>query len=209
MRSMLESVPDEGFRNLVNDAAKGIPAAEDLLAQFYLMGVRVPRNDKQGQRLFTAQYALLLDESAGTFSISHEVRDPKTQERRTAEYAIFLDTTRPHLGGRRWWFRCPYTSRRAMKLYLFPSSEKFCCRTALHPAPTYLIQRVSGLKKATLRRWALRERMGSDDSLFTLSKPKGMHHRTFAEYQLEDSLLERDELLVASRHFGFDVSQFI
>jgi hypothetical protein len=163
--------------------------------------------DKQEQRLLTAKYALLLDECSGTLSISHEVRDPKTQQRRTADYPIFLDTTRPHLGGQRWWFRCPYTSRRAMKLYLFPSSEKFCCRTALHPVPTYLIQRVSGLKKATLRRWALRERMGSDDSLFTLSKPKGMHHRTFVEYQRQDVALEHEELLAASRRFGFDVCQ--
>jgi hypothetical protein len=164
--------------------------------------------DKQGQRLLTAKYALLLDETSGTLSLSHEVHDPKTQERRTAEYPIFLDTTRPHLGGQRWWFRCPYTSRRAMKLYLFPSEEKFRCRTALHPAPTYLIQRVSGLKKTTLRRWTLRERMGSDDSLFTLSKPRGMHQRTFVEYQRRDVELEREELLAASRRFGFDVCQF-
>jgi TPR repeat protein len=51
MRSMLESVPDDGFRNLVDDAAKGIPAAEDLLAQFYFMGVRVPRNYAESQAL--------------------------------------------------------------------------------------------------------------------------------------------------------------
>lgn len=165
--------------------------------------------DRYGQRLLSAKYALILDEGSGVLSLSYQVIDSNKQERRTAEYVIRLDTTRPHLGGLRWWFRCPYTGRRARKLYLFPRNDKFCCRTALHPAPTYLIQRVSGLRRATLRRWALRERMGSDDSLYTLRKPKGMHQRTFAEYEQRDSELEREELLAASRRFGIDVCQLI
>jgi len=48
---------------------------------------------------------------------------------------IRLQTTRPHLGGVRWWFTCPLISngvaceRRMAKLYLPPRDRLFGCRT--------------------------------------------------------------------------------
>jgi len=48
---------------------------------------------------------------------------------------IRLQTTRPHLGGVRWWFTCPLISSgiacewRVAKLYLPPGSRHFGCRT--------------------------------------------------------------------------------
>jgi hypothetical protein len=39
-------------------------------------------------------------------------------ERRESDYWIELATTPQPFGGRRWWFVCPRTGRRAEKLYL-------------------------------------------------------------------------------------------
>ncbi len=47
---------------------------------------------------------------------------------------ILLENTRPHFGGRRWWFTCPlrvggrYCGRRVGKLYLPPGGKYFGCR---------------------------------------------------------------------------------
>ncbi|NPU98912.1 MAG: hypothetical protein HPY51_17075 [Candidatus Omnitrophica bacterium] len=43
-------------------------------------------------------------------------------------YTIYLVATRPHYGGRRWWFECPACGRRCFKLYLPPGATVFACR---------------------------------------------------------------------------------
>ena len=56
----------------------------------------------------------------------------RTQEE--IEYAIALQTTRLHSGGRRWWFTCPLIingdacERRVGKLYLPPGARYYGCR---------------------------------------------------------------------------------
>ncbi|HXG68722.1 MAG TPA: hypothetical protein VNO70_26735 [Blastocatellia bacterium] len=44
------------------------------------------------------------------------------------DYKVALTTTRPHFGGRRWWFVCPLCARRVGKLYLPPGGRYFGCR---------------------------------------------------------------------------------
>ena len=52
----------------------------------------------------------------------------------SADYHVRLATTRPRIGGSRWWFVCPLVgsgppcSRRVGKLYLPPRSRYFGCR---------------------------------------------------------------------------------
>jgi hypothetical protein len=49
-------------------------------------------------------------------------------------YRVELETTRPHLGGLRWWFSCPLSvdgracGRRVAKLYLPPGGRYYGCR---------------------------------------------------------------------------------
>jgi hypothetical protein len=43
---------------------------------------------------------------------------------------IYLATTRPHLGGLRWWFVCPRLNRRVRKLYLPLGGRHFWSRHA-------------------------------------------------------------------------------
>src|ERR1019366_1036093 len=49
-----------------------------------------------------------------------------------SEQTIAFVSTRPHLGGIRWWFQCPSCSRRASFLYLPPRSTRFACRVCCH-----------------------------------------------------------------------------
>jgi|SRR5579859_7612415 len=42
--------------------------------------------------------------------------------------ALQLSTTRLNYGGLRLWMHCPLCSARVGKLYLSPSSDRFCCR---------------------------------------------------------------------------------
>ena len=46
------------------------------------------------------------------------------------DYRIRLTTTRTHLGGIRWWFRCPATQLRTAKLYLPAKGSRFLSRRA-------------------------------------------------------------------------------
>src|ERR1700690_1949778 len=51
-------------------------------------------------------------------------------ERRESDYWISLETTPQPFGGRRWWFVCPRTGRRAGKLYLPNGAFIFAARQA-------------------------------------------------------------------------------
>ncbi len=46
------------------------------------------------------------------------------------DYHVILVSTRPYLGGLRWWFLCPAEGclRQVAKLYLPPGARYFCCR---------------------------------------------------------------------------------
>jgi hypothetical protein len=98
-------------------------------------------------------------------------------------------------GGRRWYMHCPYTGRRALKLYKFGGIEKFCSRTAIRPQPTYASQRTGGSDRIIAQRWELRRKMGDEfsDLFGEPYKPKGMHWRTFQRYADRDAELERRE----------------
>jgi hypothetical protein len=53
---------------------------------------------------------------------------------KTIEQPVALQTSRPHLGGERWWMTCPSAvdgrpcRRRVAKLYLSPGASLFACR---------------------------------------------------------------------------------
>jgi hypothetical protein len=57
-----------------------------------------------------------------------------TQSRDALDYRVRLTTTRPRLGGLRWWFVCPLVvggrpcNRRVGKLYLPPGARYYGCR---------------------------------------------------------------------------------
>ena len=71
-------------------------------------------------------------------------------ENRSVDQWIYLATTRPHFGGRRWWFKCPATGCRASKLYIPPNEFMFASREAYDL--TYRGCQTSGTRLGVFRR---------------------------------------------------------
>jgi hypothetical protein len=100
---------------------------------------------------------------------------------------IQMEATTPNYGGRRWWFRCALTRKRAAKLYLFPNNLRFCHRTGIEPGPTYLSQRVSGMDKVYRRMAALRQSLPGQGTIRDpLRRPPGMHLSTYLRHLRRD-----------------------
>lgn len=100
--------------------------------------------------------------------------------------SVSLDWTTPHLGGQRPWFRCPGCGQRVAILYLGHSC--FRCRGCLRLVHTVCHETRSDqlLRKA----WKLRRRAAGNNDTGGgigdgISKPKGMHWRTFERLQAQ------------------------
>lgn len=113
------------------------------------------------------------DRVALTYTHSSSGTPPTEQN-----YAVLLDWTDCHYGGRRAWFLCPARGcgRRVAILYC---GKVFACRRCYGLA--YESQRETPGQRADTRAWAIRKRCDDDwGSLFDpVLRPKGMHHRTF------------------------------
>jgi hypothetical protein len=141
------------------------------------------------------------DSGTLTLDYSHTDRDG---ERQNVTCTIRLCTTPIHYGGLRWYFICPYTRRRALKLYKWNGIDWFCHRDAIRPKPTYAIQRVSGSERINAQRWALRRKLGDDvsDLFGEPFKPKWMRWRTFDRYLDRDNELAAREAPYFARMLG-------
>jgi hypothetical protein len=133
---------------------------------------------------------------AGKLTLRYGSRERDSGEFKPVVCVVPLTTTTPPYGGFRWWMHCPYTKKRARKLYKFGGIEQFCHREAIIPLPTYASQRVSGLAKIQQRRWAIRRRLGDEESGLGWGpiKPKWMRWKTFERYErLDDQLAELED----------------
>lgn len=123
-------------------------------------------------------------------------------EKRECENRIALTTSSQPFGGRRWWFVCPRTGRRATRLHLPSGVHTFACRTAYRLA--YRSQRETPRDRALSRAFALRQKLGDDGGIGDyVAKPKGMHSRTF-ERAMEridraEDIVERHTALLLDR----------
>jgi len=75
--------------------------------------------------------------------------------------------------------RCPVSGRSARRLFLFAGDNSFRCRESIHPTPTYLSSRMSGLNRALEQINAMRREHGVPALLWP-NKPFGKGTRTFA-----------------------------
>jgi len=73
---------------------------------------------------------------------------------------VYLATTRPHFGGRRWWFVCPHLNRRVRRLYLPLGGRHFWSRRAYRLA--YASQRETKYDRAMRRARKLCLRLDGD-----------------------------------------------
>jgi hypothetical protein len=94
-------------------------------------------------------------------------------ERRESDYWIQLATTAQPFGGRRWWFVCPRTGKRATKLYLPNGTLTFTSRQAYRLA--YACQREPAHDRALRRAFKLRGKLGAEGGIGDyVAKPKWM-----------------------------------
>ena len=88
---------------------------------------------------------------------------------------VALETTHPHFGGVRWWFRCPLSGKRSRVLYKISGQRYFACRDAL--GLTYDSCNDDAQSRALRQARKVRSRMGQDpsDRHSVQPKPAGMH----------------------------------
>ena len=76
------------------------------------------------------------------------------------------------------WFVCPRTGQLAARLHLPSGADTFACRKAYRLA--YRSQRQTPCDRAISRAFSLRHKLGDDGGIGDyVTKPKGMHQRTF------------------------------
>jgi hypothetical protein len=105
---------------------------------------------------------------------------------------IDLTTTRPYLGGIRWWFECPVSGRRVRCLYLIGNGDTFASRE-VHGLG-YRSQRETHSDRLIRTARALDAKLGGDGNLLGNSpaKPKWMRWPTYwrLRNQLEHASLQ-------------------
>lgn len=97
---------------------------------------------------------------------------------------VFLDKTRCHYGGFRYWFKCPRCTKRSAVLY--NRDSVFLCRQC-HKLP-YLSQRESEIDRLICKLRKIRKKVNASSNLSVpiVFKPKSMHWKTF------DHLLDQE-----------------
>lgn len=167
----------------VLDLARVLGVARPVHTNALYFGTLTWRNG-YGEETYRVQYRTDLNDTFGQVELTDEA----------GTYSVSLSTTPLHFGGNHWWMHCPFTQKRATKLYRYECLKRFCHRTAIRPLPTYASQRVSGIERIQQRRWAIRRKLGDPDTLLEpLNKPKWMRWRTFERFQaLDDSLAEQE-----------------
>src|SRR5262245_58087981 len=113
------------------------------------------------------------------FTVSDRIRS----ESHSIEQEIRLTTTRPSLGGARWWFICPQSGARVGRLHLPPGSMHFAARRA--HGLRYACQTENACQRATRRAWKLIAKLGGETHCcflpFLPQKPARMRWSTYSK----------------------------
>lgn len=157
---------------------------------------------RDGEKTASIGYRATLDDASGTLTL--EYTQGTGDERKAITCTLALESLPCHYGGRRWFVRCPYTHRRAWKLYKWNGIDQFCHRDAIRPRPTYRTQRLGGGDRIMGQRWAIRRKLRDDfsDLFGEPCKPKRMHWRTFERYAARDTELANREWAYFGRLLG-------
>ena len=94
-----------------------------------------------------------------------------------AAQTILLESTRPNLGGQRWWFLCPETGRRCRVLYLTADGDRFVSRQAANIV--YRSNRLGPSDRVQWRAHQLQDMLPGAKYDQYPTRPKGMHRRTY------------------------------
>lgn len=103
--------------------------------------------------------------------------------------SVYLTFTRPKFGGKRWWLICPYNGARVGKLYLPPGGDRFASRKAWRLG--YQSQRIAPRDRPFEALFRLQKKLGCEQGWGNwITRPKGMHHRTFKRIEDEFDYLD-------------------
>jgi hypothetical protein len=131
-----------------------------------------------GEETASIGFEARLSEEEGHVRLHWTSTNRWSGEKRQCENRIELTTRAQPLGGRRWWFVCPRTGQLAARLHLPSGADTFACRKAYRLA--YRSQRETPCDRAISRAFSLRHKLGDDGGIGDyVTKPKGMHQRTF------------------------------
>jgi hypothetical protein len=131
-----------------------------------------------GEEIASIGFEARLGEKDGYIRLHWTSTNRWSGEKRQCENRIELTTHAQPLGGRRWWFVCPHTGQLAERLHLPSGAYTFACRKAYRLA--YRSQRETPRDRALSGAFALRRKLGADGGIGDyVTKPKGMHWRTF------------------------------
>ena len=142
----------------------------------------------------------------GSISYCADMREPNNSSlqlsyrsgegdcKETVEQQVPLTFTEPNYGGKRWWMICPYRGYRVGQLYMPAGSARFASRKAWQLG--YQSQRIAASDRAMEAYHRLEAKLGCERSgSGWITRPKGMHHRTFQRHL--DELEYLDNLCVA------------
>jgi hypothetical protein len=102
-------------------------------------------------------------------------------ERRATRQTIALATTLQHLGGKRWWLRCPMTGKRVRTLHLPPGGDRFASREAWGLA--YRVERLDHFDRPFEKLFRVQRRLGQGQGLAAgIERPRGMWRRTYVRH---------------------------
>jgi hypothetical protein len=142
-----------------------------------------------------AEYYIAPSDDAAILRLTSITRfDTSGRPIRMEGQAIRLVATIPPFGGRRWWFLCPHSGRRVMKLHLPFGARVFASRQAYQLG--YTVQRESAEDQAYRRARKARARIGGGPNLMERlpAKPKWMRWATYWRHVDACQRAERDTL---------------
>lgn len=128
---------------------------------------------------FELRYELDATQRPGpVFRVSHAMRDGYERE---ITYEIGMVSGSTRFGGRRWWWLCPNTGRRAFKLYLPNGGHRFLARHVYRLG--YGCQRETRVDRLMRKARKLHRALGGDGGAIGAEspppKPKWMRWKTY------------------------------
>ncbi len=134
-----------------------------------------------GQRVASIQFRLDFRDTGNPHLILFFNSKQPSGERRPSKQTIALTATEQHLGGKRWWLRCPVTGKRVRTLHLPPNGNRFASRDALGLA--YRVERLNHFDRPFEKMFRVQRRLGQPQAFGAgLERPKGMWRRTYARH---------------------------
>ena len=134
-----------------------------------------------GQERATVSYGYSMVDPEAAYIELRYTRSPYGREPEKVVQRITLVATVPNYGGRRWWMICPYSGKRATKLYMPPGGDRFAGRAAWRLG--YRSQRIAHRDRPFEKLFRLQRKIGSSEGWEAgLYRPKGMWSRTFERH---------------------------